>query len=255
MVYKNTILSLASLLAFGTACSKAPSYSESVNRSTVGNANGEVGEDGNDHVHLPIDTNPGEGDQVAKKIDPPAPAPVTPPVTPPATPPATPPPAAKTEQQINMEMITAGKMFNTYTIPAGKNIGWGTTTTNRIKVKVAVDAAGALIVPATLPAVEQIAGDKNPALDAKFAGVTTLHSAMKVCNDSGGPIVLHSGGTAPFKHGIIGSPVASGSCVQYLVDRLNATDGGSYDHTAGNNVANYVYLQIEKIGPDGKVVP
>ena len=239
MAYKNTIISIASILTLGTACSKAPEYAAEPQSGTTEAAKKVDSSD--NAVATP--------DKVANNEQKTLPAPVA---TPKTTTPTTPAPTVLTPAQINKAMLDSGRLVTQFNITNAA--AWGTSTTARLKLKVAVDAAGAVIVPATLPAIEQIPAVKDkPADDAKFVGVTTLVSTMKICNDSGAAIYLHSQGNAPFKHG--NGPIATGTCQQFLVDRLTATDGGSYDHTAGNNVANYVYLQIEKIGPDGNVVP
>ena len=180
------------------------------------------------------------------------PATVSPKTTPPPAvlPPVVPPNPA-TEQAANVAMLTAGRVVTQVNIT--NPVAWGTSAAAPIEIKVPVTAAGALIVPATLPGDQQVPGVKdNLAGDTPFAGVTTLHGELKVCNDSTRAIQLHSGGGGPFKHGDTG--IAVGTCQIMLVNNLAANPGGTYDHMQGAG-AGAVLFKFKKILPDGSVMP
>ncbi|MBC7533375.1 MAG: hypothetical protein H7318_17525 [Oligoflexus sp.] len=246
MANLGSILTLTSLLAYSLACSEAPArYPSSIVKSkTTANAEAEQ------QSHPPL-----SNEDMKKNLEdrgnpePTAPAKQGEPrvVTPS-------PPITKTAEAINLDALNTGKLMSLYTIPAGKKLGWGTSSVNRIKVKIAVDEQGAILAPKPSGDETQVAGNKDEALDAKFPGITTLHSVLKVCNESGSSTILHASNGGPVNHGNLNSPIASGICVQYLVVRAVAQDGATYEHNGGNNPMNFIYLQIEKIGPDGKVV-
>lgn len=250
MTYRHMAFSLASLLAFGIACNQESGYKGAPNYATQQTANVDtpvvsVNTDTADHGPV----NPDGSTAPAVKNEPPKVV-----ENKPATPP---PPATPTQEEIFKKMLAAGKVMNTVTIDAGKNQAWGTSAAARLEVYVAVDAAGAPIVPAGVNDRQIDAGTVAAPADTKFqangADVAAMHSSLRVCNNSGDTIYLHSGNGAPFAHG--DSAIAQGSCAQFLAQRAVANDGASYDHDDGNNAANYVYLKVTKIGPDGKIVP
>jgi hypothetical protein len=150
----------------------------------------------------------------------------------------------------NVAMLASGRVVTQVSITNA--VGWGTSAATPIEIKVPVTAAGALILPPTLPATQQVAGVKdNLAADTPFEGVTTLHAALKVCNETGRGIQLHSGGGGPFKHG---NAIATGTCQIMLVNNLANNPGSSYDHMQGSNAGN-VLFKFRKILPDGSEMP
>jgi len=247
MVYRNTIISLATLLAFGTACSKAPSYNTGVQTAATeqavsDNATGSHGPMPHDDVTPKApETKP---DVVATK---------------PSETPSTPPPSSAIVAD-PMKKLSNKAMFNMVNVTSAQ--GWGTTASNRLKVQVAVDAAGA-IIPNQAGLATQYVAKIDPTDPNKIAladrqgnavAVNSISSFMVVCNQSGQNIYLHSGtGGAPFSHG--NAAVATGTCAAYPAQNLRATDGATYDHIAGDQPQNQIFIQLEKIGPDGKVVP
>lgn len=203
-------------------------------------------------------------EQVPTPVPTMAPAPAPAPLPAPAPPPAPTPPTTQPSAVMLKAMIDAGKLTTTVNIdkvntdldataPATK---WFTSTAKPIKLYVAVDANGALVVPTGTVTAKQItSGTVAAPTDDKFmAGATpvaTLHSSFKVCNNSGISIYLHSDATNPFTHGT--GPIATGSCAQFLVERSTYNATNIYDHLAGSQ--NPIALQIVKIGPTGSVVP
>jgi len=161
-------------------------------------------------------------------------------------------------------MIDAGKLLTSITIEANNpaldatsNVSrWFTSDAKPITCYVAVDAAGAPMVPAGVTVKQIAAGTPAAPTDTKFqannADVATLHSSCRICNNSGGNLYLHSGNTAAFQHGA--AAFANGTCAQFLVERALATPGATYDHVMGN-AQNSVVFKIVKVGMDGKIVP
>lgn len=250
MTYRHMAFSFASLIALGIACNQESGYKSAPNYATATNANVETpvvssNTDTPDHGAVNPDGSTAPAEKVAAKPAEPAK---------PATPP---PPATPTQEEMFKKMIAANKMMNTVTIDAGKNQAWGTSANARLEVFVAVDAAGAPIVPAGVNDRQIESGTVAAPVDTKFqangADVATMHSSLRVCNNSGDSVYLHSGNGAPFAHG--DAAIANGTCSQFLAQRAVANDGASYDHDDGNNAANFVYLKVTKVGPDGKVVP
>lgn len=254
MAYKNTALSFAVLMSIVVACndqenSSVPEFGKQT--GPVASANTDVADHGAENPDGSVQPPVASNDASAAK-------PVVPAAKPAASvPPPAPAPGAPTQEDAFKAMLAAGKVMNTVTIEAGKGQGWGTTTAARLEVFVAVDAAGAPIVPAGVNARQIPSGTPGAMEDAKFqannADVAGMHSSLRVCNNSGEAIYLHSGNGGPFAHG--SGPIANATCAQFLAQRAAANDGATYDHTDGNNIANYVYLKVTKVGPDGKVVP
>lgn len=150
----------------------------------------------------------------------------------------------------NVAMLTSGRVVTQVVIT--NPVAWGTSAASPIEIKVPVTAAGALILPPTLPTTQQVAGVKdNLAADTPFDGVTTLHAELKVCNETGRGIQLHSGGGGPFRHG---NAIATGTCQIMLVNNLAANPGSTYDHMQGANAGN-VLFKFKKILPDGSEMP
>lgn len=195
------------------------------------------------------------------------PAPPTTPVTPPTPVPPPPPPAPKPttdpEEARLKAMYDAKKMVTTVMIdatgpdPQSDAIKWFSSPAKPITCYAAVDAAGALVVPAGVGTKQIPSGTAAAPGNTTFKGannvdVATLHSSCQICNKTGAALYLHSGNTGPFSHG--GAAFADGTCVQFLLERLTATAGSTYDHAKGS-ATNSVAFKIVKIGPDGKVVP
>ena len=246
MANLSSILTLTSLLGYSLACSDAPArYPSSIIKSKT-TASAEV-----EHQSHPPLSNEDMKKNLEDRGNPEPTAPAEQGESRVITPS---PPITKTAEAINLDALNTGKLVSLYTIPAGKNLGWGTSSHNRIKVKIAVDIQGAILAPKPSGDESQVAGNKDEAFDAKFPGITTLHSVLKVCNESGSSTILHASNGSPFNHGNLDNPIASGTCVQYLVVRAANQDGETYEHNGGNDPMNFIYLQIEKIGPDGKVV-
>ncbi len=252
MAYKHAVLSIASLVAMTFACNDSdykasPEFADATKgatQETGGNTDvpdhGAVNDDGT--FQPPVATSADQkAEAPAAKPAANTPAPVTPPSV----------------EDKYKAMLASGKVMNTVTIEAGKSLAWGTSTANRLEVLIAVDAAGAPIVPAGVADQQIPAGTPAAPEDTKFqsgaADVATMNSSLRVCNNSGEAIYLHSGNGGPFKHG--DGPIANATCVQFLAVRTAATDSATYDHADGNAPANYVYLKVTKIGPDGKIVP
>jgi hypothetical protein len=159
-----------------------------------------------------------------------------------------------------MKKLANKAMFNMVTVTNAQ--GWGTSAANRLKIQVAVDAAGAIIPNQAGLATQYLAKidatDPNKIAltdrNGNAVAINAMSSFMVVCNQSGQNIYLHSGtGGAPFSHG--NAAVANGACAAYPAQNLRATDGATYDHIAGDRPENQIFIQLEKIGPDGKVVP
>lgn len=160
-------------------------------------------------------------------------------------------------------MITAGKLMTTVMVDKANTEldataaagNWFTSANKPIKLYVAVAADGTVAVPGGVTARQIASGKVAAPTDDKFkagnADVAALHSSLRVCNNSGQQIYLHSGNGAPFRHGA--SAIANGDCAQFLVERANFTAGATYDHLAGQGFP--IRFQVIKIGPDGKEVP
>jgi hypothetical protein len=160
-------------------------------------------------------------------------------------------------------MITAGKLMTTVMIDKANSAldataaagNWFTSAAKPIKLYVAVAADGSVALPGRVAAAQIASGKVAAPTDDKFkvgnADVATLHSSLRVCNNSGQQIYLHSGSGGPFRHGA--SAIANGDCAQLLVERAASTAGATYDHLAGQGFP--ISFQVIKIGPDGKEVP
>lgn len=160
-------------------------------------------------------------------------------------------------------MITAGKLMTTVMVDKANTEldataaagNWFTSANKPIKLYVAVAADGTVAVPGGVGAKQIASGKVAAPTDDKFkagnADVAALHSSLRVCNNSGQQIYLHSGNGAPFRHGA--SAIANGDCAQFLVERATFTAGAAYDHLAGQGFP--ITFQVIKIGPDGKEVP
>ncbi len=255
MAYRNTIISLASLVALGTACSKAPTYDQATKTGTVQNANGEVGADGNDHTHPPLSTDQVAANTPAPAVDTPKAPDAVKPATPPAPPAAAPLKADPVKQMANNTLFTVSRVTNP--------VGWNTTVAAPATVNVAVDAAGAAIRSTMGETIVKLnPEDPNQLLDANGVALkpATLQSLYVVCNDQAKAIRLHSAtGGAPFAHQ--GGQIAQGTCVALpavnaIQETLDSTKAGAtYDHILGQAAANNVYLKTQKISPAGAIVP
>jgi len=254
---------LTGLVAFGllatiNACSGSkPDYKA---KATLGTQDAIVSEgdktpDKNDHGPDPL-----KPDDIAK-------VPTTPPAPP--APPTPPPPGALATPNAESfkKMMTNQQVYSVVRITNAQ--GWGTSAANPLTVNVAVDANGAaipasagtqLFLKTPLTAAAPIDYNNPPKLEFVNrqnapATLTGMASVFVVCNDQATAIYLHAdgGNGTPFNHG--NSAIAQGQCAAFPALSANATAGRSYDHTAGNNPQNYVYLKVQKIGPDGNVVP
>ncbi len=248
MTYRHMALTFASIVAMTVACDSDTGYKSAPNfAQQVEAGSQESNTDTADHGAVSADGTVKPAEKVS--------APVV--ASKPATPPPPAAPATPSQEDKFKAMLAAGKVMNTVVIEPGKTVAWGTTAAARLEVLVAVDAAGAPLSPAGIADRQIESGTVAAPVDTKFqangADVAAVHSSLRVCNNSGGPIYLHSGNNAPFAHG--DGAIATGTCSQFLAQRAVATDGASYDHTAGNAPANYVFLKVTKIGPDGKIVP
>lgn len=189
----------------------------------------------------------------------PAPAPLPTPAPDPTPAPApTPIPVpvpGKTQAEIDLEkfqdMLKDKQVVSLYNVTNEK--GWGTSEGKRINVFVAVDDQGKAIVPSGIK-TKQVEGNADQTKDAVFQSngspVNSLHSFLKICNQSKKSIYLHAQPGVPFSHG--NGPIAPGKCAKFLVENANAIkDGNSYDHIAGGAKENLIYFKLIKIKPDG----
>jgi hypothetical protein len=215
---------------------------------------------------LDVESDPAQvPDPTPVAAPPPAPEPA-PTATPPPAPAPTPAPApapAPTQQDKFKAMITAGKLMTTVMVDKANTEldataaagNWFTSANKPIKLYVAVAADGTVAVPGGVSARQIASGKVAAPTDDKFkagnADVASLHSSLRVCNNSGQQIYLHSGNGAPFRHGA--SAIANGDCAQFLVERATFTAGATYDHLVGQNAP--ITFQVIKIGPDGKELP
>jgi hypothetical protein len=246
MAYRNTIISLATLVAFGTACSKAPSYNTGVQSAATQSADAETPNDGmTDIPHgpaVPEKTASTEPKKEEAATPPPA---TTPPAnTPPAQAPLTPEQKAK---QI------AERGFVAYAVAAPNGQGWNTAQTPFL-IGQTVTAAGAI--------------DTAKPVNVYF------------CNFQGANMTLHSeSGDGPMRHGnaFPGVALAAGetlaakqteldkkslqeiqamtNCRAHLVTAMGSTAGATYNHQGGNanNAASYVYFKMYSVDPAGVV--
>jgi len=244
------------LVATVLACSAGSDYKSTYKKDTGAGAGFQgSGKNTDTPDHGPT----GEDAVASNQPSAPSPSPSSSPSVPSPSPSA---PAASKEDAYKA-MLAKGKLVSDVMIDSTNLDGastqskWFSSANKRIEVLVAVDAAGAPIVPAGVTARQVASGAVGSAPSGQFmangAAVTTMHSSLRACNNSGGSIYLHSGNGAPFAHG--SSAIANGQCAEFLVQRATVMDGASYDHAKGDNPANYVFLKVTKVGPDGKVVP
>lgn len=183
--------------------------------------------------------------------------------TAPATATTTTPTTGTTPEDNFKAMIAAGKVMTTINIdPTNPELdgtapatNWFTSTSKPIKIYAAVDASGQVTVPANVNTRQIASGKVGAPTDEKFqangAAVTTLHSAVRVCNKSGRQIYLHASNQSPFRHGAAG--IVDGDCAQFLIERATNTAGATYDHLAGSG--SPIIFEVVKIDAQGKVVP
>jgi hypothetical protein len=247
MAYRNTIISLATLVAFGTACSKAPSYNTGVQSAATQTADAEVTpNDGvTDIPHGP--DMPKTAANEPKKEE------AAPAATPPAAPPANTPAAAPLTPEQKAKQI-AERGFVAYAVAAPNGQGWNTAQTPYL-IGQTVTAAGAV--------------DTAKPVNVYF------------CNFQGANMTLHSAsGDGPMRHGnaFPGVALAAGetlaskqadldkkateaeiqamtNCRAHLVTALGSTPGATYNHQGGNanNAASYVYFKMYTVDPAGVV--
>jgi hypothetical protein len=246
MAYRNTIISLATLVAFGTACSKAPSYNTGV--QSAGTAQDAAAVDPNDtSIDIPHGPNPEKPTVVTaepKKEETATPA-TPPPANTPATAPLTPEQKAKS---------IAEKGFVAYAVSAPNGQGWNTEATPFL-IGQTVNAGGAID--------------------------TAKPVTVYFCNYSAGQMRLHSGsGDGPMQHGAAFAGLATAvpaaelpakqaeldkmglaevqampNCRAHAVTALGSQPGATYNHNGGaaNNVASRVYFKVYTVDPAGAV--
>jgi hypothetical protein len=242
MAYKNTIISLATLLAFGTACSKAPSYSKGVQSAATEQS---VDETTNDPT---IDIPHGE----AKPSNPTV-ATAEPKKEEPAAKPVTPPAATVLTAEQKAKII-ADRGFVAYAVNAPTGQGWNTEATPFL-IGQTVNAAGAID--------------------------TAKPVTVYFCNFSAGQMRLHSeSGNGPMQHGaaFAGLPTAvaasempakqealdkaslaeiqaMANCRAHAVSALGSVPGATYNHNGGSagNVASRVFFKIYTVDAAGVV--
>jgi hypothetical protein len=247
MAYRNTIISLASLVALGTACSKAPNYNTGV-QSTGTEQDASVLVDPNDTtVDIGHGENPPEPTVVAEpKKEETTPAPTTP------APAPTAPAAAMTPEQ--KAKAIAEKGFVAYAVNAPTGQGWNTEAT-----------------PFLIGQTVTAAGDIDSAKPV----------AVYFCNFSAGQMRLHSSsGSGPMQHGAafagLQTAVAAAdmpakqaeldskslaeiqampNCRAHNVTALGSQPGATYNHNGGaaNNINSRVFFKIYTVDPAGAV--
>jgi hypothetical protein len=245
MAYRNTIITFASLVAFGTACSKAPSYNTGVQSAATQTADAVTPNDGvTDTPHGPDMP----ADKIASAPEPKKEEPAATPATPPA-PPAPGAPAPLTDEQKAKQIAERG--FVAYAVAAPNGQGWNTAQTPYL-IGQTVDAGGAI--------------DGAKPVSVYF------------CNFSAQNMTLHSSsGNGPMRHGnaFAGTPLAAGetlaakqeeldkknlqevqamaNCRAHAVTALGSEVGATYNHQggSGNNQASYVYFKVYAVDPAG----
>jgi hypothetical protein len=247
MAYRNTIISLASLVALGTACSKAPNYNTGVQAGATESAELTPNDGVTDTPHGPEVPAPETTASTEPKKEEPV-APETPAA--PATPAA---PTALTPEQTAKQIAERG--FVAYAVAAPNGQGWNTADTPFI-IGQSVDAGGAI--------------DTAKPVNVFF------------CNFQGANMTLHSSsGNGPMRHGnafagvalntAAGETLASKqaeldkktlaeiqamtNCRAHLVTAMGSQVGATYNHQGGNanNAASYVYFKMYAVDPAGVV--
>jgi hypothetical protein len=246
MAYRNTIISLATLVAFGTACSKAPSYNIGV-QSAEKAPDAAVVDPNDTSVDIPHGKNTDKpmASTEPKKEETPTPTATPPADTPPAQAPLTPEQKAK---------AIAEKGFVAYAVSAPTGQGWNTAATPFL-IGQTVNAAGAID--------------------------TAKPVTVYFCNLSAGQMRLHSGsGDGPMQHGAAFAglatavPAAELPAKQLELDKTNLTDiqklpncrahavtalgskvGATYNHNGGSagNSASHVFFKVYTVDPAGAV--
>jgi len=247
MAYRNTIISLASLVAFGTACSKAPSYNTGVQSAGTEQSADVITNDPT------VDIPHGEAKPANTTTASTEPKKEEPAATP-ATPPAANTPAAAPLTPEQKAKLIADRGFVAYAVNAPNGQGWNTEATPFL-IGQTVNAAGAVD--------------------------TAKPVTVYFCNFSAGQMRLHSeSGDGPMQHGaaFAGLPtaVAAGemaakqealdkasladiqgmaNCRAHAVTALGSVPGATYNHNGGNanNVASRVYFKIYTVDAAGVV--
>jgi len=254
MAYRNTIISIASLIALGTACSKSPNYNNTGVKSAGTEQGADAKADPNDtSVEIPhADPNKPLASAETKKEETPA-APTT--TAPGNTPPAPAPAPLAPEQKAK---AIAEKGFVAYAVSAPTGQGWNTAATPFL-IGQTVNAAGAI--------------------DA--AKPVTVY----FCNLSAGQMRLHSSsGNGPMDHGVAFPGLAAAvpaaqlpamqadldkkalneiqampNCRAHAVNALGSVPGATYNHNGGGGgdapaqLASRVFFKIYTVDQAGVV--
>jgi hypothetical protein len=247
MAYRNTIITFASLVAFGTACSKAPSYNTGVQTAATESADAVTPNDGVTDTPHGADM---PSDKTASAPAPKAEEPAAPAATP-SAPANTPAPAVLTDEQKAKQIAERG--FVAYAVAAPNGQGWNTAQTPYL-IGQTVNAAGAV--------------DTAKPVNVYF------------CNFSAQNMTLHSSsGDGPMRHGnaFAGQALAAGetlagkqteldkknlqeiqampNCRAHAVTALGSQAGATYNHQGGNanNANSYVYFKVYAVDPAGVV--
>lgn len=269
MAYSKIASSLA-LVALTVACNQAANY-----ESTYKKEEQQAAVEGEDAV-ASQNADGNHGPMPESKGDLPAPPPPAPPATPPAPPPpGAPAPLRSPNAESFKKMIASEQVYTVTTVKAGAATAWGSSAANPLSVTAFVDNAGALPAQAQrnqlftqMSRTEIAAIDYNnpPKLSLVNAAgapvqITGMISLWIVCNeDTGDAVYLHSGvNSGPFLHGNAAIPAnvngVASRCAAFPVQSLNYQAGGTYDHTDGNNAANFVHLRVNTVNTNGVVTP
>ncbi len=254
MAYRNTIISLASVVALGTACSKAPSYNTGVQTTQTDDTNGVVAATADDPGHGPDLPPPAE--DTAKET-----AKAETPATPPATPPANTPAAAPLTDAERAKAMNA-KGYVAYAVAAEDGQGWNTAETPFLLAP-SVTAAGA------------VDGDKPfNVVFCNFRGAPTNATRMQLHSSTDNGPTQHGNAIASkalpadmtmakmqeklnsyASLADLKADAENTNCAELEVASLNANPGATYNHRGGsaNNVASRVFFKTMTVDPAGVV--
>lgn len=144
-------------------------------------------------------------------------------------------------------MLAAKRMVSEYTVMDANS--WGTSKDKRIELFIAVDASGKGIVPSGIRNPEA-KGDLDASKDQMFE-TDSMHSVMKICNQSKATIRLHAESGLPFGHSA--GNIAKGACTIYLLKNANnIADNKTWDHIIGEQLP--IFFKVTKIKPDGSEI-
>ncbi|RYZ52621.1 MAG: hypothetical protein EOP07_19300 [Proteobacteria bacterium] len=160
--------------------------------------------------------------------------------------PVTPAPVDEKLSKIK-DMLAAKRLVSEYTVTDAN--AWGTSASSKIELMVAVDANGKALVPKDVKAAE-VNGNVDAGKDGSF-GTSSVHSVLKVCNQSKVEIRLHAQPNIPFQHSM--SNIKKGACTLYFLGNANPiADGKSWDHNIGDKLP--ILFNVVKIKPDGSIL-